>query len=449
MAFARTVAHATASDTTFSAAGAAAWNGTAAHTPAVSGATSGGIPYFDSATSEASSGVLTAGRVVLGGGAGAAPNDDSNLAFDGTNKRLSIGSGSTTVAGLIVGHGADSGFGAIYSTSVTPSTTNFALYHDGQNTILNAPSGGALRFRNANVTKMSILSNSAGSGVEITAGTAASDLQAIDASQVWNSAGVTFTAYKFKVTDTASAAGSLAVQFLGGAAGTTNLFKVSKAGNATAPSFTPEAGTTAIAPVVFTSGTNLTTAAAGAQEFDGTCFYATAAASSRQVVDCEQIAILDATFQLANSNTAQNWLPAANDTLTLAASTTYEFEAFMEIEGMGTGNHTTSTLFAGTATFTSINYWSMSWNGTAAAAAASQVTKVNQVATAVVIQPTHANASQTHILRGTMRINGAGTLIPQLTFSVDPTGTIVMAVDSFFRIWPVGSNTVAAVGNWA
>jgi len=47
---------------------------TATTTPAFTIAgTSGGIVYFDSATTWASSGVLTANRIVLGGGAGAAP----------------------------------------------------------------------------------------------------------------------------------------------------------------------------------------------------------------------------------------------------------------------------------------------------------------------------------------------------------------------------------------
>ena len=39
------------------------------------------------------------------------------------------------------------------------------------------------------------------------------------------------------------------------------------------------AGTTSLAPLTFQSGTNLTTAAAGDVEFDGTAFYASAAAS--------------------------------------------------------------------------------------------------------------------------------------------------------------------------
>ena len=41
--------------------------------------TSGGIPYFSSVTTLTSSGLLAAGRVLLGGGAGAAPTSDANL----------------------------------------------------------------------------------------------------------------------------------------------------------------------------------------------------------------------------------------------------------------------------------------------------------------------------------------------------------------------------------
>jgi hypothetical protein len=53
---------------------------TATTTPAFTIAgTSGGIPYFDSATTWASSGVLTANRLILGGGAGAAPTVVASL----------------------------------------------------------------------------------------------------------------------------------------------------------------------------------------------------------------------------------------------------------------------------------------------------------------------------------------------------------------------------------
>lgn len=90
--------HTTAADGTFSGDGAIAWN--ASH--GVTGATSGGIPYFDSATSEASSALLASGGVVLGGGAGGAPNTSANLTFDGT--KLTIGNGTAT--GLVIGAGS-------------------------------------------------------------------------------------------------------------------------------------------------------------------------------------------------------------------------------------------------------------------------------------------------------------------------------------------------------
>lgn len=47
------------------------------------------------------------------------------------------------------------------------------------------------------------------------------------------------------------------------------------AGNIVSRSFTPTAGTVTAAPIVFTSGTNLTTAAAGAIEYDGVNIYGT------------------------------------------------------------------------------------------------------------------------------------------------------------------------------
>lgn len=71
----------------------------------------------------------------------------------------------------------------------------------------------------------------AGQGLFVGAGTATTDVNALSLTQTWNAAGVTFTHEKHVITDTASAAGSLALQYLGGAAGATNLLSLSKAGN--------------------------------------------------------------------------------------------------------------------------------------------------------------------------------------------------------------------------
>lgn len=49
--------------------------------------------------------------------------------------------------------------------------------------------------------------------------------------QTWNNAGTTFEGITFVITDTNSAAGSLALKILGGAAGTTHLLDLTKGGN--------------------------------------------------------------------------------------------------------------------------------------------------------------------------------------------------------------------------
>lgn len=209
------------------------------------------------------------------------------------------------------------------------------------------------------------------------------------------------------------------------------------------------AGTTSVAPLNLTAGTNLTTASAGAVEFDGKAFYASAAASSRQVVVTEQLAANVADLTLVNGTGAQAWLAVANDTLTVQASNSYFFDAIIEIEDMGAVSRTISLLFGGTATYTSIGYSIISWNGANNAGVVGQVTKFAAIATASAATAAATTAASTIVLKGIMRINGAGTVIPQLQFDADPTGTILCKKNSFFKLYPFGADTAAAVGNWA
>lgn len=151
MAYAEAVAHSTAADGTFSAAGATAWN--AAHTVTYSGVVSGGIPYGTSTTAQDYSALLASGGVVLGGGAGAAPFTSANLTF-----------------------GAATGEGLVYA-----------------------------------------------------AGTATTDVAAMSLTRTNNNSAVS-KGVLWTFTDTTSAATFKPFQILGGSAGTTNLFSLSKAG---------------------------------------------------------------------------------------------------------------------------------------------------------------------------------------------------------------------------
>lgn len=200
------------------------------------------------------------------------------------------------------------------------------------------------------------------------------------------------------------------------------------------------------APLKFTSGTNLTTAEAGAMEYDGTAFYTTPVASNRGVNPSVYYRVASSNTTLNSVNTAQ---PAFSTlgSFTVAAATTYEFEAVYYIAN-GTTTHTTATLFGGTATLTDIAYTALLWSANASTITTAQSTVNVKVATAKVLNATSTSPETTIFLKGIIRINGGGTLIPQIQFSAAPGGTNTMNTNSYFKLTPIGSNTVQSVGNW-
>lgn len=233
-------------------------------------------------------------------------------------------------------------------------------------------------------------------------------------------------------------------------AGSINYGTITSAGVAST-AFSASAGTASVAPINLTAGTNLTTAAAGAIEFDGTSFYATSVASSRQVVNTEQVQVLSTTRTLANNTSAQAIFNAtANGAITLAGSTTYEFELSFAVSGLSTSTHTISLGFGGTATLTSIQYTMVGGSATAAATVVAAGSMVVQVATATALTAAAqtTNNFQWHSIRGVVRVNAGGTFIPQITQNTNSAAAVIQA-NSFFRCWPIGSGTVTNVGNWS
>jgi hypothetical protein len=209
------------------------------------------------------------------------------------------------------------------------------------------------------------------------------------------------------------------------------------------------AGTTTIAPLRLASGTNLTTAAAGAIEFDGKAFYATSVASARQIVNAEQIQALTTTRTFTNNTSAQAIFNAtANGAVTLAAATTYEFEMSVTASGFSSSAHTINLSFGGTATFTSIGYYYNSQTGSTLAGPTADLSGWIAAATATAIIASTTTTGLQLYVRGIMRISGAGTVIPQLT-QVTASAAAIVQANSFFRCWPIGSDTVASVGNWS
>src|SRR5437773_9412218 len=106
------------------------------------------------------------------------------------------------------------------------------------------------------------------------------------------------------------------------------------------------AGTASQAPIYFTSGTNLTAAAAGANEYDGTVFYSTPVASARGLSPSTMFSIVPAgDFSLQTAAGVQSAFPTTGDVWTLAATTAYFFEGVYYITKT-TGSITTALAFA-------------------------------------------------------------------------------------------------------
>ena len=127
--------------------------------------------------------------------------------------------------------------------------------------------------------------------------------------------------------------------------------------------------------------------------------------------------------------------PVFAGTLTLQPGD-YFFEGLYEITGMGTTTRTTATLFGGTATITAIRYYTMIQTGAANALGTAQSTRSCVTRTANVLNATATTAAECiNIIRGMVRVSVAGTFIPQVQHSANPTGTIVVAANSFFNIW--------------
>lgn len=231
---------------------------------------------------------------------------------------------------------------------------------------------------------------------------------------------------------------------------------ISSAGNITGGNITsllrPTAGTVTNAPVVYTSGTNLTSAIAGAVEYDGKVFYGTAQSSQRGVMPTEHFIVLTSDYVGSDVSTAQAVFNSpASGTITLPASTSYFMEAVYFItRTAGTTSHTLRTLFALGGTLTSIAYIAETTSTTGnALGTVSRIYATAATITTVTAASTSATENITVFIKGVVRTNTAGTFTPQIRYSAAPGGAPTILANSYLRLIPIGTNTVASVGNWS
>lgn len=151
-----------------------------------------------------------------------------------------------------------------------------------------------------------------------------------------------------------------------------------------------------------------------------------------------------------NVATAQPWFPTAG-AVAVAADTTYRMSGLLMLtRAAGATSHTTSLLFAGTATLTSIGYKASVKVGDVESNAADNAT-VARVATATVVKAASTATTETITVGvdGIVRVNAAGTLIPQFIYSAAPGGAPTIKANSYFCLDYLGSGSFTLSGTWS
>ena len=217
-------------------------------------------------------------------------------------------------------------------------------------------------------------------------------------------------------------------------------------------SVTTIAGTASIAPINLTSGTNLTTATAGAVEYDGTALYMTPFGTSRGYVPATQIQMLTTAYTLTSQTAAQKLLNATtNGAVTLAVGL-YEFECQYFLLAMSATAGSFGFALGGTATITQQwQSWASKGNATATTITSgstnSVYTTINTAANTT-LTGSSTTVGGGAFIKGFIRVTGAGTVIPQVSLTVASAATVQPG--SYFKITPVNAtSTTTTIGNWS
>jgi len=215
----------------------------------------------------------------------------------------------------------------------------------------------------------------------------------------------------------------------------------------------PTAGTATVPALSFVSGTNMTTAGAGAFEYDGAAFYATPSASNRGVLDTTHFMVLSTDYIGSDSSTAQkvfNLGTGSAGAITLPASTSYFMEAIYYItRSVGSNSHNLSTLFALGAALTGITYTADTTSTTGnTLGAVSRIYGTAATAVAVTAASSSSTENITVVIRGIVRTNTSTTFTPQVKYDSAPGGAPTFLAGSYIRLTPIGNSAVTFVGNW-
>lgn len=171
------------------------------------------------------------------------------------------------------------------------------------------------------------------------------------------------------------------------------------------------------------------------------------------------VCALSADYTLGNVATAQPVFNATtNGAITLPASSAYLLESEYLITNTGTTSHTWGVLYAGAATLTALDFTARGRSGITsqltltADSSASQSNGAGSLPTTSLVVTAASTAAAENVIisiRGVLRINGAGTFIPQVILSAATGVAATVKRGSYIKLTPIGTNTTAVLGSWS
>lgn len=210
------------------------------------------------------------------------------------------------------------------------------------------------------------------------------------------------------------------------------------------------AGTSSDAPLKLQSGTNLTSATAGAVEYDGKVIYSTPAA--RGVSPSMMFYCLNSNLAGTQALTNQ---PVLGVRATLNSNTVYAFEITFGCSKIaGAGTHSFVFGYDGTATVN--NFFQCGFENRGTSGPLSYFANPNSFSSVLISSSFTSNlinntAYYRHYkISGTISINVSGTFGPYYSLTAAPGGVYSTLAGSYMSIWPIGTGGAnTSVGAWA
>lgn len=231
-----------------------------------------------------------------------------------------------------------------------------------------------------------------------------------------------------------------------------NNFTTTGSGGVISGTGTIQAGNISAALITVTADTLAVTAAAGTIAYDGNVMYSAVQSATRGAIPSEQIVVLTGTNTLTSQTAAQAIFDGgggtANGAVTLPVGT-YQFECCFAVTGFSATSGSFGFALGGAATKTFAFYAQSGKQNslTAPTSTAANLTysTFNTAANTALVEA-NTNTNGIAVIRGTIRVTVAGTIIPQI--SMTQAAAAVIQINSYFKVSPLGTSTVATVGNW-